>query len=120
MLPRILLICFLLVPALSQAKQLSQTFDVQYQNFKIIKSYDKFSKKGLISIKSCISCPERKLEIIEKTILAENGIEKPLEELLKIKLSNSAKHILVQANKYTQEIFYIEWGYPKGEEEGSE
>jgi hypothetical protein len=39
---------------------------------------------------------------------------------LKIQLSNKTDHVLVQVNKFDQSVFYIEWGYPEGEEEGQE
>jgi hypothetical protein len=120
MLIRIILLCLMLVPAVSHAKQLSQTFKISHSNLKVIKGYDSLVNKGTISLKSCKSCEERKFILTSKTVLAENGFEKPIEDLLQIKLSNKTDHVLVQVNKFDQTVFYIEWGYPEGEDEGQE
>jgi len=117
---RIALLCLMLVPAMAQAKQLSQTFRTDYDNFNVVKGYESLSKKGIISFKTCSNCTENQFSITKKTILAENGIDKPIEDLLQVTLSNRAEHVLVQVNKYTNSVFYIEWGYPEGEEEGLE
>jgi hypothetical protein len=120
MITRLLLIAAILLPAISQAKQLSQTFKVSHHQFSIIKSYDSFSKRGTISLKTCQSCPEKSYSLSNKTVLADNGIVRPIEDLLEVTLSNPAKHILVQTHKFDASVFYIEWGYPQGEEEGLE
>ena len=120
MLIRIILICLALAPSFSQAKQLSHTFKTDYKNFKVVKGYDDFSKQGKVSLKTCPTCLDKVFILNNKTILAENGFNKPIEDLLKITLSNKAKHVLLQVNKYTNTVFYIEWGYPEGEKEGQE
>lgn len=117
---RIALICLMLVPAMAQAKQLSQTFKTDYKNFNVVKGYENLTKKGIISFKTCSNCTEKQFIITKKTILAEDGIDKPIEDLLQVTLSNRAKHVLVQVNKETDSVFYIEWGYPEGEDEGQE
>lgn len=117
---KILILCLMLIPSMSQAKLLSQTFKTNHTNFKVVKGYESLSKRGTISFKTCGSCTENEFTITKKTVLAENGIEKPIEDLLKIKLSNKTDHVLVQVNKFDQSVFYIEWGYPEGEEEGQE
>jgi len=117
---KIALLCLMLIPGMSQAKQLSQTFKTDYKNFKVVKGYESLSKKGIISFKTCSNCTETQFTITQKTILAENGVAKPADELLKIQLSNKTDHVLVQVNKFDQSVFYIEWGYPEGEEEGQE
>lgn len=120
MLIRLLCFCLLLLPSLSQSKQLSHTYKINHTQFKVLKSYDSFSKQGKVRIKTCSSCPEKIFTLTEKTILAKNGIATPLEDLLKVTLAQSAKHILIQVNKFDQSVFYIEWGYPEGEMEGLE
>ena len=120
MIIRLFLIAAILLPAIAQAKQISQTFKLSHHQFSVIKSYDSFSKKGVISFQTCRSCPEKNYSLNNKTVLAENGIVRPIEDLLEVTLSNSAKHILVQTNKFDESVFYIEWGYPQGEEEGLE
>ncbi len=117
---KIALFCLMLIPGMSQAKQLSQTFKTNYKNFKVVKGYESLSKKGTISFKACSNCAENQFTITKKTVLSENGIDKPIEDLLKIQLSNKADHVLIQTNKFDQTVFYIEWGYPEGEEEGQE
>lgn len=115
-----LLVCLLLIPTISQAKQLSHTYKTTYKNFKVVKGYDTLTKQGKISLKVCRTCPEEIFTISKKTVFAENGFEKSINELLQTTLSNKAKHVLVQVNKYTNSVFYIEWGYPEGEQEDSE
>jgi hypothetical protein len=117
---RLLLMATLLVPAFAQAKQISQLFKVSHQQFSVVKSYDAFSKKGTISLKTCPTCPLQFFTLSPKTVLADNGKVRPIEDLLEVTLSNSAKHILVQTHKFDQSVFYIEWGYPHGEQEGTE
>ena len=120
MLIRTILICLALAPLMAQAKQLSQTFKTNHSDLKVIKGYESLSNKGIISLKTCNSCEEKQFILTNKTILAENGLLQPIDDLLKIKLSNKPDHILVQVNKFDQSVFYIEWGYPEGEEEGQE
>ncbi len=120
MLIRIILICLALMPSISQAKQLSHTYKTTYSNFKVVKGYDTFSKQGTISLKPCSTCIAKQFTISKKTFLAENGLEKPIENLLQVTLANKTKHVLVQVNKYTNSVYYIEWGYPEGESEDSE
>lgn len=120
MLIRIILLCIALTPSLALAKQLSHTYKTTHSNFKLIKGYDSFSKQGKISLKPCPSCEAKVFFIHEKTFLAENGLEKPIEDLMQVTLSNRSKHVLVQVNKYTNSVYYIEWGYPEGEPEDSE
>lgn len=120
MLIRIILLCLALIPAVSQAKQLSHTYKTTYSNFNVIKGYEHFSKQGKVSLKPCSSCAKKTFTITKKTLLAENGLERPIEDLLQVTLSNRAKHVLVQVNKYTNSVYYIEWGYPEGESEDSE
>ncbi len=117
MLIRTLLLCLALTPSLALAKQLSHTYKTTSSNFNIVKSYDRFSKQGIISLKPCPSCQKQEFTLHENTYLAENGSQKPLEDLMKISLANKSEHILVQVNKYNQKVFYIEWGYPEGEPE---
>lgn len=120
MLIRFLCICLVLLPALSQAKQLSHTYKINHTQLKVLKKYDSYSKQGKIKVKTCSSCQEKVFTLTEKTILAKNGIATPLEDFLKVTLGQSATHILIQVNKFDQSVFYIEWGYPEGEMEGLE
>lgn len=120
MLIRTLLLWLALTPSLALAKQLSHTYKTTYSNFNLVKSYDRFSKQGIISLKPCPSCQKQEFTLHENTYLAENGSQKPLEDLMQIRLSNKSDHILVQVNKFTNAIYYIEWGYPEGEPEDSE
>lgn len=120
MLIRIILLCIALMPALTQAKQLSHTYKTTHSNFKVIKGYDSFSKQGKISLKTCPSCEDKVFTIHKNTFFAENGFEKSIEDLMQVTLSNKSKHVLVQVNKYTNSVYYIEWGYPEGEPEDSE
>lgn len=117
---RIILLCFMFTPALSQAKQLSHTYKSTYSNFKVIKGFDNLTQKGKVSLKPCPTCAERVFTITAKTFLAENGVEKPIDKLLEITLKNKTKHVLIQVNKFTDSVYYIEWGYPEGETEDSE
>lgn len=117
MLLRILLMCLVLTPSLALSKQVSHTYKTTYSNFKVIKGYDSFTKQGKISLKPCPSCEEKVFITHKNTFLAENGYEKPIEDLMKITLSNRSQHVLVQVNKYNNKVYYIEWGYPEGEPE---
>lgn len=112
---KIVLLCLMLMPSISQAKQLSQTFKLNHNDLKVVKGFQDLTKQGIISFKACSNCIEQQFTLTNNTILAENGIAQPLEKLLKIKLSNKTKHVLVQVNKFNQSVFYIEWGYPEGE-----
>lgn len=120
MLIRILILCFAVIPSLVGAKQLSHTYKTHHANFNLIKSYDRFSKQGIISLKPCPTCEEQQFTLHANTYLAENGVQVALEDLMKISLANKSDHILVQINKYNKKVYYIEWGYPEGEPEDSE
>lgn len=117
---KIALICLMLIPGISQAKQLSQTFKLTHSDLKIVKGYDSFTKQGTIRFKSCLSCIEQTFTLTKQTVFAENGITQPIENLLRVKLSNKTPHVLVQVNKYDESVFYIEWGYPEGEDGSQE
>lgn len=120
MLIRTIIMCLMLIPSISQAKQLSHTYKTTYSNFKVVKGYDTFSQQGVISLQPCSTCPAKQFTISKKTFLSHKGLEQPIEKLLQVTLTNKAKHVLVQVNKYTNSVYYIEWGYPEGESEDSE
>lgn len=98
------------------SKQISRSYKIDHSNISVIKGYDTLTKRGEIAIKLCASCPQKSFTLTDKSHLLENGIEQPIRDLLKVKLSNPSNYVLVQVNTRDNTVYFIEWGFPKGEE----
>ncbi len=104
------MICFSLLPSLSQAEFLTANVVTNHQHIKVVRNYSSILKTGIIATPLCYTCEASDLTLTLKSTLLVHGVKAELEDLLTTSLKHKESYIRIQYYKQDMTINYIEWG----------